>query len=222
VVVSLIGGAACAAGVVVAIATESPLPLVPFSLVGAILFFLGMWNLSRLGRAARAVALYEGGFTALRGSNPIVLPWAAIASIVSDLKMVSGQRIAWTEYRYEVRARDGTTVELTNDYFEDLDGIVSAIKGHVWMLLRPGAQAAYDAGQPLAFGPVTVSREGVVAGGLALAWSAVQDVGVKRGRLVVTPKGGSPLQVRASTIPNIELLGMLIGVDPTGMDLAYF
>jgi len=136
--------------------------------------------------------------------------------------MVSGQRTAYPSRKYELTKQNGQRIVFVDDNFESVEAIMNAIKPHAAHTLLPALQRAYDAGQRVTFGPVTVSKQAIHCGGREIAWGSVSNVAVKDGRLVVTPKDGtSPVKVRASRIPNIEQLGAVIGVDPNGMDLLY-
>ncbi len=92
----------------------------------------------------------------------------------------------------------------------------------VYERLWPPLAAAYGAGQPQTFGPVTVARAGgLTLGGTTYAWDAIQDVKVEYGRFKVTLRDGKKHEVRVSTLPNVELLGRLIGVKFNSGNLAY-
>jgi hypothetical protein len=216
--VTLTGAAALVLGGVLALSASLPAASAPLLIAGLFLC-LGLWNLVRLRGGAGTVMLYQAGFAALVGSSTTVWPWAEIATILSKEKLVRGRRASYQERCYEISKLSGETLLLLGDHFEDMVGLAGTIKERVGAHLLPPLQARYDAGQPLTFGAVTVSRNGIEAGGRRLAWGAVANVVVKDGRLIVTPREGAALKVKASKIPNIEQLGALIGVDPARMDL---
>jgi hypothetical protein len=68
---------------------------------------------------------------------------------------------------------------------------------------------------------VTVSRDAIESEGRRLLWGDIRQVAIEDGCLVVTPARGAVLRQRVSLIPNVEILGALVGVDPAKMRLAY-
>jgi hypothetical protein len=211
-IVTIVGAGILAVGVVLAIAV-APAAAGGLLLPAVILLSLGAGNLRRLGNAASTVVVYDQGFAARVGSGVTLWPWQAITTIVSDEKF-EGRR-------YVVSNQSGDTVLLLDARFEEVRGLMQSIKGHVRAVLLPSLQRAYDEGQPLTFGPVIVGREGVTVRGRQLAWGAIGNVEVKNGRLILAPHNREKIEVRASRIPNIELLGELIGLNPVAMDLEY-
>jgi hypothetical protein len=224
----IFGGGLVAAGVVLAIIVTlsgSPLAALPAltpSAIGGVIFVLYAITLRRFRSSVRTVAVFDKGFATLIGPQLGVWPWGEIASIVSTERFRAGSRgSTWTTRTYELATRTGGTLLLSDDWFEDVRAVIVAIKAPVFALLRPPAQETYASGEPVTFGPVTVSKEAIAGDGLRIAWTDVRDAVVKQGCLIVTPLSGKPLNVRVTRIPNVEVLGTLIGVDPASMDLAY-
>ena len=221
VVLSIIGIVmVCAGAFVVAFV---PPPGVILLLVGGLLGFLGLYNVIDLRRAARAIAEYDGGLVALVGSTTTTWPWESIATIWLDESLVASKRGSYHVYRYRIARANGDTLWLLGERFLEAQSIMSTLKSHVGPRLLAPLQKSYDASEPLTFGPVTVSRESIAIGSHRVPWSGVGKVAVKKGRLTVTPRdGSSPIEMRASKIPNLEQLGALIGVDPGTMELTYY
>jgi hypothetical protein len=150
-----------------------------------------------------------------------VWPWSDIAAIVTDIRINRGKSSAYYTRRYEISKRSGETLVLWDDRIEELSELITIVKKHAYDLMLPKAQSEWDGGSTLRFGAVVVSRDAIVAKGHRVAWREVREVVVKDGRLIVTLKQGRSIKVRASRIPNVEMLGSLIGVDPRMMDLIY-
>jgi hypothetical protein len=85
----------------------------------------------------------------------------------------------------------------------------------------PPLQKSYDAGQTLTFGPIMVSNKLLDVDGHRLEWSAIRNVVVNDGQIIVNPKEGEPFKIRVSLVPNVDLFLMLIGAKYTRVDLAY-
>jgi hypothetical protein len=214
-ILTIIGGGLLTGAVVVGWIAKTPLAGGGLLLPAVILLSIGAWHWRLLGSAASTVVVYEEGFAARIGSRVSLWPWQAITAIVSDLRFASASK------KYVVSNQSGDAVVLIDARFEEVQSLMESIKRHVRAVLLPSLQRAYDDGTPITFGPVTVSREGVAARGRQLPWGAIGNVDVKDGRLVIAPRNGEKIEVRASRIPNIELLGELIGVNPVAMDLTY-
>jgi hypothetical protein len=224
----ILGGGLVAAGVVIAVivalcgSPKAALPALTPSAIGGVIFVLYAMTLRRFRGSVRSVAVFDKGFATLVGSQLGVWPWAEITSIVSTERFRAGSGgSTWTTRYYELSTRAGGTLAVTDDWFEDVRVVIAAIKAPVFAVLRPPLQEQYAAGTPVTFGPVTVSKEAVVSNGRRIAWVDVREASVKQGGLIVTPLSGAPLNVRVSLIPNVEVLGTLIGVDPATMSLAY-
>ncbi len=220
-IVMIVGGVFLAIAIVVAIFAAVPAAIAPATL-GVFLFPIGMWNVARLRAGARVVVIYPMGFAARVGEAVSVWPWGEITATFTKDRMISGKRSFHHEHRLDVSKASGETVVLLGDHFDDASALAKRIKSKTSAALLSPLQKAYDAGQPVTFGPVTVSKEAIESGNRRLAWGQVANVVVKDGRLVATPRDGRPLKVRTSQIPNVELLGVLIGLNPGTMDLEYY
>src|SRR5438046_2069800 len=68
-----------------------------------------------------------------------------------------------------------------------VEGLPACIEKRVYERLGPPLADAYQAGQPLTFGPVTVARaSGLTIGGTTYAWTDIRNIQVEYGRLTVT------------------------------------
>jgi hypothetical protein len=86
--------------------------------------------------------------------------------------------------------------------------------------LLPALLKRYEADEELAFGPVCVQQGGgITVNGHHYAWKEVEAVEVKWGKFQVIREGGKKTEVRIPEIPNVELLGRLIGVDQAEMNM---
>jgi hypothetical protein len=220
---TLLGAAFLAPMVIIGVlyGIEKALSLIALAFVGLILLPYGIVNLRRDTRGAKAIVEYDKGFAALVGSRASVWSWETIAAIVSDERYVSTKRGGYGQHDYEIRGHAGQQLFISDYASDDMRGLMSSVKKHAGRLLLPPLQTAYDDGKTLQFGAVTVNREAIVAKGRSFPWSTVANVKVKDGCLIVTPKNGEEFKVRASKIPNIEQLAVLIGLEPDTMDLVY-
>ena len=168
---------------------------------------------------ASALVLYQDGFAYLAGSkNPRTCRFEEVAVIQSNL--------AWPPHsaethEYTLTRTSGESLIL-DDGVKSVTAAADQIKAAVFARLGPALIQRYQAGEALTFGPVTVQQQtGLRLGGQHYAWEAIQNIQVKSGRFQLSLRNGKHDATRASAIPNIELLGQLIGVNPNQMQLVY-
>ena len=201
------GGVVLTFAVVLAIMVN-PFAFIAPGLVGVILTIGGVSNTLEQRGAADAVVQYEDGFAAQIGKRVIVFPWEEITSVVSNV-VVSKKGTAMSTYR--ITHKNGETVNV-NTGIAEVKILIQPIKEHAHALLFPAMQKAYDQGETLTFGLVTVNREEIAAKGRRISWSGVATAVIERGDLVVKPKSGEPIEVHVSQIPNVEQLAELVGI----------
>lgn len=218
-----IGAVLCAGAIVIIVFASDPFLAIPAVMAGLIIGVGGLTNYVPLATAARVVVTYHDGFAALTGSTPTVVKWEDVTGIVSKERVFSsGKRRSVTrEHRYDVANRSGKTVVFHGERVEDVKRLIEVVKRESYARRLPALQKRWDAGETLTFGAVRASREEIEAHGRRIRWKDVRDAAVKDGRLILTPADGRPLKVRVSKIPDVEMLGALMGIEPAKMDLVY-
>ena len=171
------------------------------------------------GAHASALVVYRDGFAYQAGATDThTWRFAEVAVIQSNL--------AWPPHSAEMHeytlTRTSGEALILDDGVKSVTAGADQIKAAVFARLAPGLIQRYQAGEALTFGPVTVQQQtGLRLGGQHFAWADIQDIQVHSGRLQLSLRSGQHAEARASTIPNIELLGQLIGVKPIQMQLVY-
>lgn len=193
--------------------------------LGGFIFAAGWRTLWSQWRGIRSLVIYKDGFACHQSETVQVWPWQEITTIYSDESFHTMKRGFYTTLIYTLSKQNGETITLSDSQFLEIRKLISTIKQRVVPLLSPPLKKAYDEGQSVTFGPVTVSKQGIQAHGKEFAWGDVLNVEVKKGNLTINLKeaklvGGHP-GVRGRTIPNIESLCQLIGLDPWMIDLTY-
>jgi hypothetical protein len=169
---------------------------------------------------------YRDGLAYRTGKDLHTWRWEEVAVIVSNSSMHDSEHHVWTAYEYTLTKSSGEKVIL-DDGVKEIEDAIKPIKQAVFARLLPPLSQAYGAGQAVTFGPVTIHKQnGIQLDGKPYAWNAILDIKVDRGRFTVTlrdiKKGQAGGQARVSAIPNIELLGQLIGLKFYETALAYF
>ncbi|HEY1352557.1 MAG TPA: DUF6585 family protein [Ktedonobacteraceae bacterium] len=94
-----------------------------------------------------------------------------------------------TTHRYRVRRRDGHEVVL-NNRFTQVGQLGESINNQVTKTLLPQVVAAYNAGQTITFGPLSVNRQGLTnILGKLLPWSEITGIDIQHGYVAVRQAG---------------------------------
>jgi len=177
-------------------------------------------HLPHLGPAhASALVIYRDGF-AYQASGKDTHAWRF------DEVTVIQSNLSWPPHSAEVHeytlTRASGETLILDDGVKSVTNAADQIKTAVFALLAPPLIDRYQAGEALTFGPVTVQQPtGLRLGNQHHAWGDILNIKVFNGRFQVSLRNGQHAELRASAIPNIELLGQLIGVDPLQMLLVY-
>jgi len=177
-------------------------------------------HLPHLGTAhATALVVYRDGFAYQAGSK-VIHTWRfeEVAVVQSNL--------AWPPHSAEthefILTRTNGEVLILDDGVKSVTAAADKIKDPVFGRLAPALIQRYQAGEAMTFGVATVQQQtGLRLGGQHYAWQDILNIQVKNGRFQLSLRNGQHSEVRASAIPNIELLGQLIGLDPIQMQLVY-
>jgi hypothetical protein len=169
------------------------------------------------------LVLYRDGLAFRTGKDLHTWRWEEVAVIVSNSSMHSSEHArVWTAYEYSLTKSSGEKVIL-DDGVKEIEDAIKPIKQAVFARLLPPLAQTYGAGQAVTFGPVTIHKQnGIQLDGKPYAWNAILEIKVERGRFTVTLRDSQKHEARVSAIPNIELLGQLIGLKFYETALAYF
>jgi hypothetical protein len=119
----------------------------------------------------------------------------------------------WRDRRghYAFSRADGTRF-IVNHIFHHADELSSRIEEKVTERLLPRVLALYQRGEPVRFGQVQVSRQGIKVGGMSLPWDKVAEVQVQGGMLAFKQQGMAlhELYAPVNRIPNLCVLEALI------------
>lgn len=117
-----------------------------------------------------------------------------------------------TSHLYTIRRNDGTTFKF-NDQLYNVEALGNTIARETARLLLPRFIAAYQAGQTIAFGPISLNQQGVSNGKELLPWHQVKEIKANRGFLSIQKESNTRLKwktVQASRIPNVNVFLALV------------
>lgn len=195
------GGIAAVIVLVIAVAITSAAPA-----AGAVLFVV-LAGIVALGIArrrgveqrmqGRELHFYAHGLVnvGVGSEAPAVIRWDE-ASVLQDIVRHTRNGVAsHTTYLYTLTAPDGTRTRISGIIggiggMERPEEWGKAIQERVTAAQLPRCAAALERGETLAFGDISVSRDGIAAkGGDAVAWSQLQEIRVKDGFLSLRVAG---------------------------------
>jgi hypothetical protein len=117
-----------------------------------------------------------------------------------------------TTRHYTVTDRSGKALPLDHAV-TDFQELMDTIERTVNRLLFERMLEAYNAGQSVHFGPIQISRDGLVCRRKSYAWAEIEAVTVADGRITISRKNGgffSGARVDAAKVPNLAVLLRLL------------
>lgn len=162
-----------------------------------------IWAIGTLGSANLRIYIYTYGFIHARGQNGEVVRWDQVQAI---WERVTRSRSS-VNFTYTVQRADGKVFKqgspLQNSRDMGVRMMSEITKQHL-----PAAKAAYQAGQVIPFGKITVGPQGLSNGKEFMPWERISRMGVQNGNVYLEKDGfhvnWSP--VKAAEIPNLSVL----------------
>jgi hypothetical protein len=184
------------------------------TIIAIIAFLLGVlaganayvnWN--------KAVAVYEKGFAVRDRKGVKSWRWEDVVSLTSAVtRHYTNGVYTGTTHVYTLYNRQNERLVL-NDVFTKIEEVAKNIEQSIFPLLYGRAADQYNAGQTLVFGPVAVSKGGIMIGKKTYPWQEVKEVSIHQGILKVSKKDGgwfSGASATAASIPNLRVLLTII------------
>lgn len=171
-------------------------------------------------KVSKALVLYRDGFAYKSGAEDLrTWRWDEVSVITSNVDF-QHTRNAYHSYTLTKKSGESLVLDETLQAVKDL---IDPIKRNVFALLLPPLVSSYKSGKAITFGPLTIqSKSGLQMDGKTYPWEDILDIKVERGRFKITLRDGKQHEVRAASIPNLELLCKLIGLKFNPADLIYF
>jgi hypothetical protein len=179
----------------------------PWLVAAPLLGIAGLVCLARVWHLTRVwVEAFPDGLRVHRGRKTEWVAWGDVREI-RTWPARHGPAFA----ALEVRLNGGRRLRLTRS-LADLGGLVQHVKRGAYPLLQDGYRTRFNRGEPLAFGKLQLTPEGVQAGKKAIQWSHVQAVDVQGGRLTITARepSGTRLRIPAARVPNVDVCVQII------------
>lgn len=169
-----------------------------------------VWMIMR-GRSAHA-HLFEQGFVIARAGKTTTARWEDVASITQAITTVKSDVVERTMYVYTITLANGEKVRVDNT-FKKIDKLGDSIQRMSANVLLPRALAAYQSGQSLPFGAISLSKAGVSNGKEAVPWSNIKQITTQSGALIVkrNDKQLAWVKTPVAKTPNFYIFMDLVG-----------
>ena len=168
----------------------------------------------RLRLASRYIAVHDYGLI-LALSSKNIYRWEQLAGISTSVTQPS--LLGWQfrqQYRAIIFPNAGKPIRL-NDSYHGLAECISRIKAKLYPRLLPGLNASFQSGQWIYFGPIAIQAQKLRIHNKDFYWSQIRTINVESGYMVIEWENQAPQRIRASNIPNIELLLQFINTGVT-------
>jgi hypothetical protein len=192
----------------VAEASSDPASSVIFAIFTLLsLAFLAWAIISPLQSSNWRVYVFNQGFVFLKGGQPDIFRWAEIRAIWQQITAYYryGFRTR-TTHKYTIERADGHRIVL-NDRIKNVAELGNGLSRQISEFMLPHMIAAYNAGNVITFGPLSVSKQGVSNGREMLPWPSIKEIGVNRGYVSVRKEGKwlNWSTVAVANIPNFAV-----------------
>lgn len=192
----------------------------PVMILGGFLALLG-WVMveSWIRTRGLSVQVFNDGLIQTRFDQRDVCRWDDIAAVWQYVvKRYYNGVYTGTNHTYTVQKRDGTKMKF-NDTLKNVEQLGNTIQEEVARRLLPSAIAAYNRGETVAFGKLSLNTRGLAWGDKILSWGEVQGVQINKGYISVKKQGKwlNWVKISVAQIPNLlvalTLMDRIIGLN---------
>ena len=185
--------------------------LLPWGIGAAVAFLFGLlfvWSV--YNRRKKAVVVYENGLAYADRKGVQTWKWEEIQEVYANVvRNYTNGIYTGTTHTYTLVKAQGTKLVI-NDVFKEVEAIYNQVQSHSLQIRYQRLAAAYNGGNPVAFGPVTISKtHGITIGKKQYAWEEIAEVGINKGMLSIKKKDGgwfSGATATAGAVPNLHVL----------------
>jgi len=185
---------------------------------GMALSFLVLLAIDRLMSPVTSVDVHELGIAVHQRGKSLTACFDEIDAIHYDLEVAStlaGRMVR--SVRMDLVLASGERIKIPRGLLR-VDEIVHALDVRCTRPLWPDVRSAHERGEPLTFGPIAITADGMVRAGHTVAWSAIASVRPEPDRLQIGLKDGGRWVVRVREIPHprllVNVLGMHVEISP--------
>src|SRR5215831_3180687 len=132
---------------------------------------------------SQRVYVFAEGLVQIKGSTSVVVRWDQVESVLQAIVKVT-YRVLYVipvariiRHRYTMRRTDGSRL-VFRDSLRGVEALGDRLSRETARYLFPQALGRYHAGEQVAFGDLTISKQGIGRSGKLLPWAEYQGVEV--------------------------------------------
>jgi len=185
-------------------------------LIGALAAFgltvLLLWSL--YARRKQAAVVYANGFACSDRKGVQSWRWDQVKDVTANVvRHYTNGIYTGTSHTYTLSRNNGEKLVI-KDTIKNVEGFYTHLQNHTLQHRYQRCADAYNRGEMVQFGPVTISKQGgIQVGKKAYAWDDIEQVAINKGVLSVKKKDGrwfSGASASAGAIPNLHVLLSMI------------
>jgi len=185
-------------------------------LIGALIGFaiagLLLWELFR--RRKKGAVVFTNGFGYSDHKGVQTWRWEQVKDVTANVvKHYTNGIYTGTTHTYTLVNNNNDKLVI-NDTIKDVEALFTHIENNTLQQRYQRTADAYNQGNPVVFGPVTITKsKGIQIGKKSYSWEEIEQVGINKGVLSVKKKGGgwfSGATATAGSIPNLQVLLSII------------
>lgn len=154
------------------------------------------------------IQVSSSGLKIIRGKRGKTIGWDDMIQIRTNVVRYGFLDLSWAKKtEIHLLTKDGGEHKI-DQAFEDLDELIEVIKQTVYPRLMEEYLSAFNRGEPITFGQLVLTSDGLLYGRKALRWNVMGPARVEKGYLQISSidgRKGSRFNIPAHKIPNIDL-----------------
>jgi hypothetical protein len=161
-----------------------------------------------LHRSRQEIQLSPMGITWRKGRNLTIFRWVDIENIYIASVQYGILDFVWADKAEVVLHIQKKKRVRSNQAFENIEILVETIKHYVYPLMFKKFKNSFNQGEPVQFGPIVLTSQGVLNGRKAFRWQDIGKIELQNGRLdlhAIEETGTAKFSFPAHKIPNIDL-----------------
>jgi hypothetical protein len=177
-----------------------------FAVIGLFMVF-NWWRTRGL-----SVQVYSDGLARIQGAKVEEVRWDNVNAVWQSItKHYRNGIYTGTTYLYTVETNDSRKLKFGNEV-KGIEQLGQTIQNESTKRLFPKMVAAYNAGQPVAFGQFTLSKDGVGHKNKYLSWAEIEGTQINKGYVTFKKQGKwfNWANVPVAQIPNLIVFLSLI------------
>ena len=183
---------------------------------GAIVFVIIALHVYRIRNViqnrTQSVFVYDDGLINVWHTSLQVIYWQRVQAVwhkVTEIRLQQGSIYA---HVYTVSCTDGTKLKFYENTVRNMLQLGKLIEEETAHYLFPAILNAYQVGQPVVFGSLTMTREGLSYRSKMLLWGEVKSIKIENWAIVLRKQGKRSdwASVKLGVVPNVEVFKRLV------------